>query len=252
MILTAPGGKIPKDKSWKAAKIMMGKVDTFLDSLKRFDKEHIPEACLKAFKPYQGNPTFDPEFIRSKSTAAAGLCSWCINIVRFYEVYCDVAPKRQALEEANAELAEAQEKLSRIKNKIAELNANLSNLTSAFEKATAEKIKCQQEADATNRVISLANRQVPIPITEGLDPLTLLTDDADVASWNNQGLPSDRMSTENATILCNTERWPLIVDAQLQGIKWIKNKYGSELKAIRLGQKRCAWCLAVLGGAGRG
>lgn len=39
-----------------------------------------------------------------------------------------------------------------------ELNANLSNLTSAFEKATAEKIKCQQEADATNRVISLANR----------------------------------------------------------------------------------------------
>ncbi|XP_070335949.1 dynein axonemal heavy chain 17 isoform X2 [Odocoileus virginianus] len=300
MILTAPGGKIPKDKSWKAAKIMMGKVDTFLDSLKKFDKEHIPEACLKAFKPYQGNPTFDPEFIRSKSTAAAGLCSWCINIVRFYEVYCDVAPKRQALEEANAELAEAQEKLSRIKNKIAELNANLSNLTSAFEKATAEKIKCQQEADATNRVISLANRlvgglasenvrwaesvenfksqgvtlcgdvllisafvsyvgyftkkyrnelmerfwipyinhlKVPIPITNGLDPLTLLTDDADVATWNNQGLPSDRMSTENATILCNTERWPLIVDAQLQGIKWIKNKYGSELKAIRLGQK---------------
>ncbi|KAB1266021.1 Dynein heavy chain 17; axonemal [Camelus dromedarius] len=330
MILTAPGGKIPKDKSWKAAKIMMGKVDTFLDSLKKFDKEHIPEACLKAFKPYQGNPTFDPEFVRSKSTAAAGLCSWCINIVRFYEVYCDVAPKRQALEEANAELAEAQEKLSRIKNKIAELNANLSNLTSAFEKATAEKIKCQQEADSTNRVISLANRlvgglasenvrwaesvenykgqgvtlcgdvllisafvsyvgyftkkyrnelmerfwipyinqlkvaqqppsnsrvtgravfrramsqavspprQAPIPITEGLDPLSLLTDDADVATWNNQGLPSDRMSTENATILCNTERWPLIVDAQLQGIKWIKNKYGSELKAIRLGQK---------------
>lgn len=82
--------------------------------------------------------------------------------------------------------------------------------------------------------------QVPIPITEGLDPLSLLTDDADVATWNNQGLPSDRMSTENATILCNTERWPLIVDAQLQGIKWIKNKYGRELKAIRLGQKRCA------------
>lgn len=80
--------------------------------------------------------------------------------------------------------------------------------------------------------------QVPIPITPGLDPLSLLTDDADIATWNNQGLPSDRMSTENATILCNTERWPLIVDAQLQGIKWIKNKHGAELKAIRLGQKK--------------
>lgn len=70
-------------------------------------------------RPYQSDPSFDPEFIMSKSTAAAGLCSWCLNIVRFYEVYCDVEPKRQALEEANAELAEAQEKLSRIKNKIA-------------------------------------------------------------------------------------------------------------------------------------
>ncbi|KAK7807584.1 hypothetical protein U0070_013890 [Myodes glareolus] len=273
MILTAPGGKIPKDKSWKAAKIMMGKVDTFLDSLKKFDKEHIPEACLKAFKPYQGNPTFDPEFIRSKSTAAAGLCSWCINIVRFYEVYCDVAPKRQALEEANAELAEAQDKLSRIKNKIAELNANLSNLTSAFEKATAEKIKCQQEADATNRVISLANRLVGGLASENVrwaesvenfrcQGVTLCGDVLLISAFVSyvgyftkkyrnelmekfwipyinklKGLPSDRMSTENATILCNTERWPLIVDAQLQGIKWIKNKYGSELKAIRLGQK---------------
>ncbi|XP_015272477.1 PREDICTED: dynein heavy chain 17, axonemal [Gekko japonicus] len=300
MILTAPGGKIPKDRSWKAAKGMMGKVDTFLDSLKKYDKEHIPETCLKAFKPFQHDPTFDPEFILSKSTAAAGLCSWCLNIVRFYEVYCDVAPKRQALEEANNELAEAQAKLTMIKNKIADLNANLANLTAEFEKATAEKIKCQQEADATNRVISLANRlvgglasenvrwaesvenfreqektlcgdvllitafvsyvgyftkkyrtelldkfwapylrelKVPIPITPGLDPLSLLTDDADIATWNNQGLPSDRMSTENATILCNTERWPLIVDAQLQGIKWIKNKHGAELKAIRLGQK---------------
>uniref|UniRef100_A0A8D0EXS5 Dynein axonemal heavy chain 17 n=1 Tax=Strix occidentalis caurina TaxID=311401 RepID=A0A8D0EXS5_STROC len=300
MVLTAHGGKIPKDKSWKAAKVMMGKVDAFLDALKNFDKEHIPEACLKAFQPYQSDPSFDPEFIMSKSTAAAGLCSWCLNIVRFYEVFCEVEPKRLALEEANTELAEAQEKLSRIKKKIADLNGNLAALTAEFEKATAEKIKCQQEADATNRVITLANRligglasenvrwaesvemlreqektlcgdvllvsafvsyvgyftkkyraelleqrwipflsslAVPIPITPGLDPLSLLTDAADVAAWSNQGLPSDRTSTENAAILCNTQRWPLVVDAQLQGIKWIKNKYGEELWTIRLGQR---------------
>lgn len=39
-----------------------------------------------------------------------------------------------------------------------DLNANLAALTAEFEKATAEKIKCHQEADATNRVITLANR----------------------------------------------------------------------------------------------
>ena len=50
MVLMAPEGKIPRDKSWKAAKVMMGKVDTFLDALKKFDKEHIPKGCLKAFQ----------------------------------------------------------------------------------------------------------------------------------------------------------------------------------------------------------
>lgn len=74
---------------------------------------------LPPCRRYQSDPTFDPEFIMSKSTAAAGLCSWCLNIVRFYKVYCEVEPKRLALEEANAELAEAQDKLSRIKKKIA-------------------------------------------------------------------------------------------------------------------------------------
>lgn len=81
--------------------------------------EQEVQGCVSPHRRYQTDPTFDPDFIMSKSTAAAGLCSWCLNIVRFYNVYCEVEPKRLALEEANAELAEAQEKLSLIKKKIA-------------------------------------------------------------------------------------------------------------------------------------
>ena len=58
-----------------------------------------------------------------------------------------------------------------------------------------------------------------------------------IAQWNNEDLPSDRMSTENATILLNAERWPLMIDPQLQGIKWIKTREGKQLKIVRLGQK---------------
>merc|ERR1711892_862942 len=81
-------------------------------------------------------------------------------------------------------------------------------------------------------------QETVIPITEDLDAITMLTDDADVAQWNNEGLPADRMSKENATILCNCERWPLMVDPQLQGIKWIKQRYEKRgLKVVRLGQR---------------
>ncbi|KAM9837728.1 LOW QUALITY PROTEIN: dynein axonemal heavy chain 9 [Aulostomus maculatus] len=300
MVLMAARGKVPKDRSWKAAKLMMAKVDTFLDSLIHFDKENIPEACLKAIQPYLQDPEFQPDLVASKSYAAAGLCSWVLNIVKFYEVYCEVEPKRQALSKANAELAAAQEKLTTIKKKINHLNENLAKLTAKFEKATADKLKCQQEAESTARTISLANRLVgglasenvrwaeaiknfrnqertlcgdvllitafisylgyftklyrqqlmdrtwrpylsqlgvPIPVTPDLDPLTMLTDDADIATWQNEELPADRMSTENATILTSCQRWPLMVDPQLQGIKWIKNKYGEHLHIIRIGQR---------------
>lgn len=81
MCLLAPGGKVPKDKSWKAAKGMMAKVDGFLDQLINYDKENIPDSCLKAVEPYLQDPEFDPDFIRAKSAAAAGLCAWVINIV---------------------------------------------------------------------------------------------------------------------------------------------------------------------------
>uniref|UniRef100_S4RSC2 Dynein heavy chain ATP-binding dynein motor region domain-containing protein n=1 Tax=Petromyzon marinus TaxID=7757 RepID=S4RSC2_PETMA len=83
----------------------------------------------------------------------------------------------------------------------------------------------------------LSQLKVPIPITEGLDPLSMLTDDADIAAWQNEGLPADRMSTENATVLTGTQRWPLMVDPQLQGSKWIRNKYGDGLQIVRIGQR---------------
>lgn len=38
---------------------------------------------------------------------------------------------------------------------------------------------------------------------EDADPLSLLTDDAQIAEWNNEGLPNDRMSVENATVSSN-------------------------------------------------
>jgi dynein heavy chain len=303
MVLLSPNGKIPKDRSWLKAKIMMNKVDAFLENLVTYDKEHIHPNIVTALEPYLKDREFNPEFIQSKSAAAAGLCSWVINIVTFFEVYCDVEPKRQALEEANAELIFAEEKLQLVKLKVLDLEAALQKLTDDYQRAIDEKVRCQCEADDTAKTIQLANRLVgglasekirwsdsvmrfreqakmlpgdvllvasfisylgcftkqyrlelferkwlpylkklpkPIPLSLGYigaNVLSLLTDDALIAQWNNEGLPSDTMSTENATILTNSVKWPLIIDPQLQGIKWIKNRYLESLVVIRLGER---------------
>uniref|UniRef100_A0A3Q4HYI4 Dynein heavy chain 11, axonemal-like n=1 Tax=Neolamprologus brichardi TaxID=32507 RepID=A0A3Q4HYI4_NEOBR len=301
LVLLAPQGRIPKDRSWKASKVVMSKVDDFLQALVNFDKENIPEATVRCVRDeYLSDPEFNPDFVKQKSSAAAGLCAWVINIIRFHEVLCEVEMKRMCLTQANADLAEAAEKLDALRKKLAELDSSLETLKIAFEKATSEKLRFQEEVNRTNKTIELANRLVKglesenvrwahsvaqyheqeetlcgdvlltaafisyagsfskkyrkelldnlwmpflhsqkmsIPMTEGLDPVLMLTDDAMVAQWNNEGLPGDKMSTQNATILTNCERWPLLIDPQLQGIKWIKSRYGNSLKVVNLGQR---------------
>lgn len=54
-----------------------------------------------------------------------------------------------------------------------------------------------------------------IPITSEINPLKILTTDSEIAKWKNQELPSDQMSLENAAIISNCQRWPLIIDPQL-------------------------------------
>jgi dynein heavy chain len=75
-----------------------------------------------------------------------------------------------------------------------------------------------------------------IPFTAGIDPLNVLSDATDHATWSNQGLPADRVSLENASIVCESTRYPLIIDPQLQGIKWIKGREGANLQLMSLTQ----------------
>jgi dynein heavy chain len=83
-----------------------------------------------------------------------------------------------------------------------------------------------------------------IPLSAGLDPLWLLSNDSQMANWQNEGLPSDRISLENGAIVTNSSRWPLLIDPQLQGIRWLlrhetihAQKTGRNLLLVRPGEK---------------
>jgi dynein heavy chain len=77
-----------------------------------------------------------------------------------------------------------------------------------------------------------------IPFTDGVDPLEVLSTASDQAVWKTQGLPADRISLENAAIICSCSRYPLMIDPQLQGIKWIQGKEGAEMSKITLTQDK--------------
>lgn len=46
----------------------------------------------------------------------------------------------------------------------------------------------------------------------------------DIQDWKLQQLPSDSFSVDNAVIMRNSSRWPLLVDPQQQANNWIRNR----------------------------
>ena len=51
-------------------------------------------------------------------------------------------------------------------------------------------------------------------------------------------MPADTVSIENGVILTNSERYPLLIDPQLQGITWIREKEKeNQLQVMRIGAK---------------
>jgi dynein heavy chain len=55
---------------------------------------------------------------------------------------------------------------------------------------------------------------IGIPVSKKFSLMEMLADPAVVRDWNIQGLPSDKLSTENALLVARGRRWPLMIDPQ--------------------------------------
>jgi dynein heavy chain len=300
-----------KDMSWGAVKKQcLSNVKGYMDSLLHvktvIDDMQFPAINAAEAKKLIATDGYDPEVIKTKNSAAAGLCSFTIFIIKYYDIMLTVDPKRKALAEANATLDAANAKLVAVEALVADLNAKLATLTVELNAADAEKAAAIDVAAKGQLKLELANRLTnalasenerwavnievlqadkilltgdvllasafisycgpftapfrdklmnkiftpflkeqfasapKAPLSEEADPLIILTDEAEKAQWMTDHLPSDRISMQNGAIVCNSARWPLIIDPQLQGIKWLRYKEkhpDRHLEIVRLGQK---------------
>lgn len=312
-VVVQKNGKV-KDKSWDACKKqLLGSIPEYIDFLKAIktgvDERTIPKMNFIEVKQLTELEHFKPEIIMTKNKAAAGLCSFIINIVLYYEVVITVEPKRKALAEANDQLESANSQLKLVMDQVAELESKLAKLTAELNAANTEKQEALDTVERGQKKLDLAQRLTnalaaenvrwgenivtmeadkelltgdvllasafisyvgpftktfrdklmvqiftpylqenlqkalgeggKIPLSAAADPIRILTSPAEVAKWGADGLPADQVSIENGTIVCNSARWPLIIDPQLQGIKWLRQKESAperNLQVVRLGQ----------------
>eukprot|EP01047_Picozoa_sp_COSAG01_P001177 COSAG01_NODE_25_length_37050_cov_211.559119_13_plen_3716_part_00 len=65
--------------------------------------------------------------------------------------------------------------------------------------------------------------ELSVPRSDVFSLVKTLGDPVKIREWNIQGLPSDELSTENGIIVETGRRWPLMIDPQQQGNKWVRN-----------------------------
>lgn len=62
----------------------------------------------------------------------------------------------------------------------------------------------------------------------------VLCDPAEIRQWSIASLPSDDLSVENGILVTRSRRWPLMIDPQGQGNRWIKITHKDRIAVIKL------------------
>jgi len=155
---------------WTAQQKMMKPPQNFIDSLKAFDKDNISETQKAQLKGADllGHPDFTYEVMMRKSSAAANLANWVINVVKYNDIFVMVEPLKKAAEESKAladtkgeELRVVQERVAEIVAKVNALKANLAEAEAKKESVVAQATALQQSLDLANRLVNgLADENV--------------------------------------------------------------------------------------------
>ncbi|XP_054711131.1 dynein axonemal heavy chain 3-like [Uloborus diversus] len=152
-------GKMIEDY-WGPSQKMLGDMK-FLDALKSYDKDNIPESIIQKIRQkFSSNPDFDPAVIKKVSVACEGLCRWVRAMDVYDRVNKVVAPKKIKLKEASAEVAIQMKALNEKKKALKAVTDKLQELNDTFTSKTKEKKDleenlelCEQKKERATKMI---------------------------------------------------------------------------------------------------
>ena len=85
----------------------MQDINQFINNLKNYPKDTIPEDRLVKLRKILAREDFTPEIIRVKAEPAAILCQWCISMNVYSGVSKKIEPKKKKVAELTAFLDKA-------------------------------------------------------------------------------------------------------------------------------------------------
>ncbi|XP_033097643.1 dynein heavy chain 7, axonemal-like isoform X2 [Anneissia japonica] len=133
----------------------------FLQTLIEFDKDNIAPNIIKVIRTkYITNPDFDPEKIKNASTACQGLCKWIIAMESYDRVAKIVAPKKELLKKAEAELKVAMANLEKKRSMLREVQDKLQKLQNKLEANKKKKVDLENQIDLCSKKLERAEQLI--------------------------------------------------------------------------------------------
>ena len=140
----------------------------FIDKLKNFDKNNVPDTVLRKLRLSINKPEFDPYNIGKVSMACKSLCLWARAIDNYSKISKVVEPKKKKVAEMQAkldvklkELRIKEEELDKVKQKVTKLEKEC-NETVAFKK------KLEKDIATTNKRLIAAEKLTDLLSDEGV------------------------------------------------------------------------------------
>ena len=144
---------------WGEAKKLMSKM-TFMDDLKKFDKDNIDKKVMKKVMKYFNDERFMPETVKSQSSAAMCLCMWVRAMVTYDKVAKNIEPKKAKLAEAEAKLKVTMDELKIKKDQLQEVLDNVASLQKLLKETEDKKAELEAQADKAKQQLVRAGKLI--------------------------------------------------------------------------------------------
>lgn len=151
-----PSGVGMIEDYWSASLRVLGDIN-FLASLINFDKDNIPPKIIQTLKSkILNDPLFDPDKIKTISTACEGLCKWVIAICKYDVVAKVIQPKKAALAIAENAYNTAMDALEMKRGLLRDARHKVAGLNLALQKEQDKLKILNDDADLCNKKLQRA------------------------------------------------------------------------------------------------
>ncbi|XP_004624242.1 dynein heavy chain 8, axonemal [Octodon degus] len=129
----------------------------FLSSLQQFPKDTINEETVELLQPYFNMDDYNFESAKKVCGNVAGLLSWTLAMVTFYDINREVLPLKANLAKQEGRLAVANTELGKAQALLDEKQAELDKVQAKFDAAMNEKMDLLNDADTCRKKMQAAS-----------------------------------------------------------------------------------------------